>query len=177
MRHEPAAGKGKRRENVLWRGGGDFGESGEVVDIERIDAPDAVYVHGSKNCRSNTSPPVTGRRLMRRISSPTVWAGTGRTFLSTTPGSTGSVVNIAPVEWAYAAKMKQWQFAIWARSGGRNVCVVLEQAQGGFLHQMLGIVGGDLGEQCFLLGCEAHFHGFNDMGKGLFGQPTCMEGR
>ena len=39
---------GAAQENVLWGCGCDFRKSGEVVDIERINAVDAVYVHGGK---------------------------------------------------------------------------------------------------------------------------------
>jgi hypothetical protein len=57
---------------------------------------------------------------------------------------------------------------------------VIKETQGGVLAQPLGIctgIAGELGQLRFMLGYNANFHGFNDIGKEDFGQRPCSRGR
>jgi hypothetical protein len=89
------------------------------------------------------------------------------------PGSTDIVVDVSPVQSAYAAKVPDRQF----RRGGAKGCLFPKDTQDNILHQPLGSgpgLGGDLRYLRFLLGSEMYFHGIQSTKKPLLVASSMM---
>ncbi len=90
-----------------------------------------------------------------------------------TPGSTEIIVDVASVKRAHHTEMPNRQF----RRRGRRSQRIIEEAQSGVSHQMLGIgtrPGSDVRKLGFLLRREMHFHTFQTMREPASRQFRCL---